>query len=78
MLHQEAPPETRVGANCSSGRDFTDPPTVLTMTAGVRITGPGGLTTVARALLDSGATNTLVSSSVVQTVQAKTAAHRTV
>ena len=73
MLHQEAPPDTRVGVNCASDGTVT----TLSMTASVKITGPAGHTLVARALLDSGASQSLVTSRVVQAVQATTEVHRT-
>ena len=50
LLHQEAPPETRVDVNCASDGSVT----TLSMTANVKITGPAGHTLVARALLDRG------------------------
>ena len=73
LLHQEASPDTRVGVNYAANGTIT----TLSMTANVKITGPAGHTLVARALLDSGASQSLVTSRVVQAVQATTEVHRT-
>ena len=68
-IHQTAPaPTTQVNY---SSRTQTKLPDALMMTAQVTITGPGGHTLPARALIDSGAGMSLVSSRVAQSLKLK-------
>lgn len=66
-IHQTAP-TTQVNY---SSRTQTKLPDALMMTAQVTITGPGGHTLPARALIDSGAGMSLVSSRVAQSLKLK-------
>ena len=74
LVHREqgAPPPTNVATvNCNSmsSKSASPIPSFLTMTSQVLVKGPGGRQMVARALLDTGATMSMVSSRVARTLQ---------
>ena len=72
LVHQSQPAPTNVTSNTLSAPKSTTLPDILMMTNQVMLKGPGGRTFIARALLDSGSSITLISSKAAQTLQLPT------